>query len=80
MYDGRQKNIMIEYRIVNSQEIYNLKIKKIYIQGFVQFDKYFCYYNSSHMVINDNNNEDIKLGNIWNKADNDEFSEVMIEK
>lgn len=38
------------------------------------------YYDISHEVINDYDNEDTKMDNNLNEADNHEFSRAIIEK
>lgn len=73
------KGIIIEYIEANQWKIYNSKITKIDILSPICFDKGFNYYNTSCEVAkkDDNNN---KLGDIWNKADNKKFSKVMTRR
>lgn len=54
---------MARYKGVNLQRVYNLKTKRIYILSFIRFNKSFKYYNTSHEVI-DEVDENAKLGDL----------------
>lgn len=45
----------------------------------VRFDKGFNYYDTSYKIVDKNKNDD-KLDDIWNKANNKEFSKIMTGK
>lgn len=47
--------------------------------AFVWFDESFNYNNTSHKIT-DKDDNDAKLGNIWNETDDEEFSKVMAGK
>lgn len=70
---------MIKYRGVNKWMVYNLQTRKFYILPFVWFDEDFSYYNTSHKAENEDN-ENTKLGTLWNEINDNKFDKIMAGK
>lgn len=80
MHDRGWKGITVGYGGVNQWRIYNLRTRKIHVLASVWCDEGFSYYDTSYEVADDDDNEDMEMGDVWNEADNDEFSKVMAGK
>ncbi len=79
MDDHGWKSIMVGYDGVNQWRIYDLRTRKIHVSVFVRFDEGFSYYDTSHEVADEDDNND-ELGNVWNEVDDEEFGKVMTGK
>lgn len=76
MDDRGWKGIMVGYGGVNQWRIYNPRTRRIHVSSSVRFDEGFSYYDTSHEVADEDENGD-EFGDIWNEADDKEFSKVM---
>ena len=79
MDDRGWKGITVAYGGVNQWRIYNPRTRRIHVSSSVQFDESFSYYDTSHEVADEDENGD-NFGDIWNEADDKEFSKVMTRR
>lgn len=79
IYDSGQKSIIIGYERVNQQSVYNSRIRKIYVLASIRFYESFNYYDLNYKIT-DKDNNNAKLGNIQNKADDRKFGKVIVKK
>ncbi len=70
---------MVGYGGVNQWRIYHLRTRRIQVSTSVRFDESFSYYDTSHEVIEEDDNG-VELGDVWNEIDDDKFGKIMARK
>lgn len=68
---------MIRYYRVNQCRIFNPKKERIDVSASVQFFESFSFYNTSHGLTNEDNNNCAEKIDVWNETNVDEFGKVM---
>ena len=54
-------------------------MRKILISAFIQFDQRFSYYDTSHGIIVEDENDNV-FGDLWNETNDKKFGKIIIEK
>lgn len=79
MYDYRWKGIMVGLGEVNEWRVDNPKTRRIHVSSFICFDGGFSYDNINHKTTEEND-KSVKLDDVWNEVDDDEFNKAMARK
>ncbi|MCJ1343477.1 hypothetical protein MMC31_001671 [Peltigera leucophlebia] len=77
MHDRGWKGIMFGY---GGWRIYNPRTRRIHVLASIWFDKGFSYYDTSHEVTHEDDDDDAEMGDVWKEADDDKVGKVIAGK